>query len=149
MLSALPIAATLLSLAAAAPAPPRAAVPGAARRLPRAGASRSALASRPHPRQKPRAIRSWRGAPPDPSGSHDHRRGPAADRLTRAASLASGSSQWRQVAGVWPLTSGVKGETVELGLDGGSGSRELTLAYAPPPPVTRPEPVSEVEAGLW
>jgi hypothetical protein len=75
---------------------------------------------------------------------------PAADRLARAASLASGSNQWRQVAAVWPLTSGVKGETVELGLDGGSGSREVTLAYGtPPPPVKRPEPVTEVEPGLW
>jgi len=75
---------------------------------------------------------------------------PAADRLARATSLASGSTQWRQVAAAWPLVSGVKGATVKLGLDGGSGWREVTLAYGtPPPPVKRPEPVTQVEPGLW
>ena len=72
---------------------------------------------------------------------------PAADRLARAVSLASGTTQWRQVAGIWPLVSGPKGATVRLGLDSG---REVTLRYgAPPPPPKRPGPVAEVEPGVW
>ena len=72
---------------------------------------------------------------------------PAAERLARAVSLASGTTQWRQVAGTWPLVSGPKGATVKLGLDSG---REVTLTYgAPPPPPKRPGPVAEVEPGVW
>jgi hypothetical protein len=75
---------------------------------------------------------------------------PATDRLARAVSLASGTPQWRQGAGTWPLTSGPKGATVKLGLDTGSGTREATLAYGtPPPPVKRPGPVAELEPGVW
>lgn len=75
---------------------------------------------------------------------------PATDRLAQAVSLASGTTQWRQVAGTWPLMSGPKGATVKLGLDVGSGTREVTLGYgAPPPPVKRPGPVAEVEPGVW
>ncbi len=75
---------------------------------------------------------------------------PAADRLARAMSLVSGTTQWRQVAGTWPLTTGRKGAAVKLGLDGGAGPREVTLTYgAPPPPPKRPEPVAELEPGLW
>jgi hypothetical protein len=75
---------------------------------------------------------------------------PAADRLARAVRLASGSPQWREVAGTWPLMSGVKGTTVRIGLDDGSGSREVELAYgSAPPPVKRPEPATRLEPGLW
>ena len=74
----------------------------------------------------------------------------AADRLARAVSLASGTTQWRQVAGTWPLMSGRKGATVRLGLDSGSGPREVTLTYGPPPPPQkRPGPVAELEPGIW
>jgi hypothetical protein len=75
---------------------------------------------------------------------------PATDRLAQAVSLASGTTQWRQVAGTWPLLSGPKGASVRLGLDTGSGTREVTLAYGtPPPPVKRPGPVAEVQPGVW
>jgi hypothetical protein len=75
---------------------------------------------------------------------------PVAERLSRALSLASGTTQWRQVSGLWPLTAGPAGATVRLGLDTGSGTREVELAYgAPAPPVKRPEPVVEKEPGLW
>jgi hypothetical protein len=75
---------------------------------------------------------------------------PATDRLARAVSLASGTTQWRRVAGTWPLTSGPTGATLRLGLDTGSGTREVALAYGtPPPPVKRPGPVVELEAGVW
>ena len=75
---------------------------------------------------------------------------PATDRLARAVSLASGTTQWRQVAGLWPLMSGPTGATVRLGLDTGSGTREVVLAYGtPPPPVERPGPVVEKEPGVW
>ncbi len=72
---------------------------------------------------------------------------PAADRLEKAMSLASGTTQWRQVAATWPLMSGPKSATVRLGLDRG---RDVTLTYgAPPPPPKRPGPVAEVEPGVW
>jgi hypothetical protein len=75
---------------------------------------------------------------------------PAADRLGRATSLASGTTRWRQVAAMWPLATGVKGATVRLGLDSGSGQRDATLAYgAAPPPPKRPGPVAELAPGLW
>jgi hypothetical protein len=75
---------------------------------------------------------------------------PATDRLASAVCLASGTRQWRQVAGTWPLMTGPKGATVRLGLDLGSGTREVTLAYGtPPPPVKRPGPVAELEPGVW
>ena len=75
---------------------------------------------------------------------------PATDRLAQAVSLTSGTTQWRQVAGTWPLMTGPKSATVTLGLDVGSGQREATLAYGtPPPPVKRPGPVAEVEPGIW
>jgi hypothetical protein len=54
------------------------------------------------------------------------------------------------VSATWALTSGVKGTTVELGLDRGSGPRPVTLTYGTaPPPVKRPPPVAQVEAGVW
>jgi hypothetical protein len=75
---------------------------------------------------------------------------PAAERLTRATSLASGSTQWRQVAAMRPLTAGAKGRTATLGLDTGSGAREVTLTYgAAPPPPKRPGPVEALDPGLW
>jgi Peptidase family S41 len=75
---------------------------------------------------------------------------PATDRLARALSLVSGTTQWRQVSGVWPITVGPTGTTVRLGLDTGSGTRDVELTYGtPPPPVTRPEPVVEKEPGVW
>ena len=74
----------------------------------------------------------------------------AADRLARAVSLASGSTQWRQVAATWPLMSGAKGATAKLGIDTGSGPREVTVTYgAAPPPPRRPGPVVELESGVW
>ena len=75
---------------------------------------------------------------------------PAEDRLTWATSLASGSTQWRQVAATWPLMSGAKGATATLGIDTGSGSRDVTVTYgAAPPPPKRPGPMAEIEPGLW
>jgi hypothetical protein len=75
---------------------------------------------------------------------------PATERLARAVSLASGTTQWRQVAGTWPLMTGPVGATVRLGLDTGSGTWEVELAYGtPPPPVERPGPVAEREPGVF
>ncbi|HSD29205.1 MAG TPA: S41 family peptidase, partial [Vicinamibacteria bacterium] len=75
---------------------------------------------------------------------------PATERLARAVSLTSGTTQWRQVAGIRPLTSGPVGTTVRLGLDTGSGTQEVELTYLiPPPPVKRPGPVVAKEPGLW
>jgi hypothetical protein len=75
---------------------------------------------------------------------------PAADHLARAMSLASGTTQWRQVAALWPLMTGTKDATAKLGLDSGSGPRGVELTYgAAPPPPRRPGPVAEIEPGLW
>jgi hypothetical protein len=66
-------------------------------------------------------------------------------------SLVSGTTQWRQSRAVRPLTSAAKGTTIRLGLDGGDGPKQVTLAYgaAAPPAEKRPAPVSELEPGLW
>ncbi len=75
---------------------------------------------------------------------------PATDRLARSVSLTSGTTQWRQVSGVWPITMGPTGTRVRLGVDDGSGARDVELTYGtPPPPVTRPGPVAEKEPGVW
>jgi hypothetical protein len=75
---------------------------------------------------------------------------PATDRLAHSVSLESGTTQWRQVSGTWPLTVGLMGTTVRLGLDTGSGARDVELTYgSPPPPVARPGPVTEKEPGVW
>jgi len=74
----------------------------------------------------------------------------ATARLARAMSLASGTTQWRRVAGIRPLMTGPKGATVRLGLDLGAGSREVTISYGTPtPPVKRPGPVAEMEPGVF
>jgi hypothetical protein len=75
---------------------------------------------------------------------------PAADRLARAMSLASGTTQWRRFRATQSLNSGGKGATVLLGLDGAGGPRQVTLGYGTSPPAEkRPLPVSEMEPGLW
>ena len=75
---------------------------------------------------------------------------PAADRLARAMSLASGTAQWRRFRATQSLSSGGKGATVRLGLDSGQGPRPVTLGYGTSPPAEkRPLPVSEMEPGLW
>ncbi|HEX9189986.1 MAG TPA: S41 family peptidase, partial [Vicinamibacteria bacterium] len=73
---------------------------------------------------------------------------PAADRLARETALASGSPQWQRVKALWPLTSGPRGATVRLGIDDGSGSREVTLGCGvPPPPAQRPDSALRDGAG--
>ena len=75
---------------------------------------------------------------------------PATDRLAQALSLASGTTQWRQVAGTWRFTRGVKGQAIELGIDSETGPRKVTLRYgASPPPANRPAPLAELQPGLW
>jgi hypothetical protein len=75
---------------------------------------------------------------------------PIAERLAREMKLASGTAQWREVKATWPLMGGPKGGTVRLGLDRGGVSGDVTLAYgAPPPAEKRPEPMAEVEPGVW
>jgi hypothetical protein len=75
---------------------------------------------------------------------------PAADRIAQELSLASGTTQWRESRAMRQLTSGAKGATVRLCLDSGDGPKQVTLTYsATPPPEKRPEPLSELETGLW
>jgi C-terminal processing protease CtpA/Prc len=75
---------------------------------------------------------------------------PAEERLARAIALTSGTKQWREVRAMLQLMLGKKGATVKLGLDSGQGLHDVTLTFgAPPPPVKRPAPVTQIEPGLW
>jgi Peptidase family S41 len=75
---------------------------------------------------------------------------PATDRLERTLRLVSGTNQWREVAGMWPLMAGRRGAAVELGLDDGAGPREVMLRYGDsPPPPKRPGPVAELTPGVF
>jgi hypothetical protein len=76
---------------------------------------------------------------------------PASEWLDRELSLSSGSPQWQRVRVLWDLMGGPEGETVTLGLDAGSEAKEVTLAYGstPPPPEARPDPITELEKGIW
>jgi C-terminal processing protease CtpA/Prc len=75
---------------------------------------------------------------------------PASKRLAREVALASGTAQWREVKALGALTNGAKGTAVTLGLDSGSGPREVSLTYGAPPSLPkRPAPVAELEPRVW
>ena len=75
----------------------------------------------------------------------------AKDRLTAAAQLASGSTQWREVRGLQDMTSCSRGAAVKIVADIGSGARPATLTCeaARPPLEQRPAPLSELRSGAW
>jgi hypothetical protein len=74
----------------------------------------------------------------------------AGDRFAQAMSLASGTTQWRQVAAIRAFVRGAKGRSVELDLDDGAGPRKATLVYGEPASATsRPAPLVELGRGLW
>lgn len=75
----------------------------------------------------------------------------AGERLARALALVSGTPQWRRANAAWRLRSGKEGAPVRLGLEDGAGRRDVVLACrsAPAPSLRRPEPVAELEPGLW
>jgi hypothetical protein len=75
---------------------------------------------------------------------------PTAQRLARELALASGTDRWREVKAMRALTSGVKGGTVKLELDSGSGPTVVSMTFcAPPPLTTRPAPLSELTPGVF
>ncbi len=74
----------------------------------------------------------------------------AEQRLADATRLASGSSQWREVRAATELAVGPPGTSARLGVDRGTGSREITLAFdGNPPSEPRPGPLVEIEPGIW
>jgi hypothetical protein len=76
---------------------------------------------------------------------------PAAPRLAAATRLFSGTTQWREVRAASELAACPKGATVRLGIEAGAESREVALICRPTPPPAekRPEPVTELEPGVW
>lgn len=76
---------------------------------------------------------------------------PAAQRLSEAMRLVSGTPQWRQVRALWDLTTGPEGATLKLSLDSGTEAREVTLEHGTgqPPLEKRPAPVAELKPQLW
>jgi hypothetical protein len=73
------------------------------------------------------------------------------DWLDRERALSSGTPQWQRVRVLWDLAGGTEGEGISLELDTGSGTKQVALSYgsAPPPPQKRPQPIEELEAGIW
>ncbi len=76
---------------------------------------------------------------------------PAAERFVAATRLFSGSERWREAQAAAELSTGPVGARVTLVVDDGTASRTvaLTCGNAPPPAEKRPEPVVELEPGIW
>jgi hypothetical protein len=76
---------------------------------------------------------------------------PMAQKLEKAMRLSSGTTQWQQVCAELELAAGRKNASVELTVDTATGRRELTLPYdvSQPPLEKRPEPLIELESGVW
>lgn len=76
---------------------------------------------------------------------------PATTRLAEAAGLCSGTDRWREVQGANELARGPTGARVTLRVDDGRGPRTVSLSFdrLEPPPEKRPQPIVELEPGIW
>lgn len=76
---------------------------------------------------------------------------PADRRLAESMRHASGTTQWTEARALREIASCSKGAAVTLVLDTGAGARETKLECdsAQPPLEKRPEPISELAAGIW
>jgi hypothetical protein len=75
---------------------------------------------------------------------------PAERRLADAMRLVSGSNQWRELRAATELATGQPGASVRLGVDRGTDPGEIVLRFGGnPPPEPRPEPLVEIEPGVW
>ena len=72
-------------------------------------------------------------------------------RLSEQMDKCSGTTQWRQARSLRDLASGRKGGGTRIAVDGGAGAHEVSLRYDATQPVSepRPEPVAELEPGVW
>ena len=76
---------------------------------------------------------------------------PMAQKLEKAMRLSSGTTQWQQVCAELEFAAGRKNASVALTVDTPTGRRELRLRYdvSQPPLEKRPEPLTELEPGVW
>ena len=76
---------------------------------------------------------------------------PAAQRLTDATRLASGSTQWKETRALREIGSCSTGAAVKLVIDNGAGPKptSLTCDAKQPPAEKRPAPVTELMSGIW
>jgi hypothetical protein len=76
---------------------------------------------------------------------------PAMRRIAEAMRLISGTTQWRQARSLREVAGGLKGSATKIVVDSGAGAHEVSLRYDATQPATenRPEPVSELEPGVW
>ena len=76
---------------------------------------------------------------------------PASTRLADLIELSSGTSQWRERRALYEISSCQLGTPVTLALETSAGARTSTLACDAKTPAleNRPDPVSELSAGVW
>ena len=76
---------------------------------------------------------------------------PAATLLEGLIAHYSGTEQWRRVRASLELGAGTPGSDARLRIDDGQGVREVPVRriQATPPVEKRPEPVTELEPGIW
>jgi hypothetical protein len=76
---------------------------------------------------------------------------PAEALLDRALALSSGTIQWRRARAPWEIGSGAPDTDARLRIEDTQGTREATVRrrIAPAPLEKRPDPATEMEAGLF
>ena len=76
---------------------------------------------------------------------------PALERVAMEMRLASGSSQWREVRALQEITSCPKGTVIKIVLEGATAPHEISVRCdaTQPPAEKRPEPLAELESGIW
>jgi hypothetical protein len=76
---------------------------------------------------------------------------PALKRIADAMALASGTAQWKQTRALQEVTACERGSIVNLSVNSGGESQAVSLRCdtAQVPAERRPEPITEVSAGIW
>jgi hypothetical protein len=72
-------------------------------------------------------------------------------RLAEQMDKCSGTTQWREARSLRDLARGPKGGGTRMVVDGGAGAHEVSLRYdaTQPPSEPRPDPIAELEPGVW
>ncbi len=78
-------------------------------------------------------------------------RAPAGALLAGLLAHSSGTEQWRRVRAGWGIGAGTPGSDAQLQIDDGKGVREVHVRRTSTslPDEKRPEPVTEIEPGIW
>ena len=77
---------------------------------------------------------------------------PAAERLAGLEALVSGSPQWRRHRALDEITEGPAGATAQVAIERGGEARQVEVARIHPfrlPAETRPEPIAELDGGVF